>query len=413
MVGSSQANPRPPDMDLPLAGQERRVVELDGLRGLMTIVVIVSHYFGEVPHGLSATMLGWLAVDMYFVLSGYLVGKLIFERKQHSNFFAVFYVRRVCRTIPAYLFTVLAVFGLLQLIGQPWADADVRFPIWSYLSFSQNFLMISTGGIGAHWLAPTWTLTVEEHFYLLVPALIVFVPGRRLIAVLLAIMVGAVLLRTAIYRLHDISDMAAVVLLPSRADILACGILAAIACKTSDVPWDRLQLPLRMTPIIMLVAMLVLRLLDNGSFETLGPLLAAIGCATFILSIVNGAPEAKRFKPRVLQFFGNNGYGLYLTHLPVLGLMHGLILGTMPDIATWQQWLVTLGALPVATLVGWGMTRLIEQPLTAYGRSWRWNPDGRPRPLANGRTGAEHHDGHGQHGIAAKVAARKIRTPAT
>jgi peptidoglycan/LPS O-acetylase OafA/YrhL len=361
------------------AGQERRVVALDGLRGLMTILVIVSHYFGEVPNGLRATILGWLAVDMYFALSGYLIGKLILERQQHANFFAVFYLRRICRTIPAYLVTVFVVFGLLTLIEQPWIDADVRFPLWSYLSFNQNFFMVATDGIGAHWLAPTWTLAVEEHFYLLVPALIVFVSSRSLITVLLAIVLGAVLLRVAIYRLDCLPDMAALVLLPSRADILVCGILAAVAFKTGGIPWDRIELSLRVTPILMLVCMFGLKLLDNGSFETIGPLLAAIGCATFILTIVHGAPEAKRFHSQVLRFFGNNAYCLYRTHLPVLGLMHGLVLGSKPDMATPGQWLVTVAALPVCTLVGWSMTRLIEEPITAYGRSWRWSPELRPK----------------------------------
>ena len=355
------------------AGQQRRVVALDGLRGLMTIMVIVSHYFGEVPNGLKATMLGWLAVDMFFVLSGYLIGKLILERKEHVNFFAVFYVRRFCRTIPPYLITIFVLFCLLALIKQPWADADIQFPLWSYLSFSQNFFMISTKSIGAHWLAPTWTLAVEEQFYLVIPALIVFVPGRRLVPVLIAVVLGAVLLRIAIYRFDILPDMAALVLLPSRADILMCGILAAVVFKTRRVPCEQLQMPLRVTPIIMLVGTFGLKWLDNGSFETVGPLLVATGCAAFILTIVLGAPEAKRFDSRVLRFFGNNGYCLYLTHLPVLGLMHGHILGTKPDVATPSQRLVTIAALPVCTLAGWGMTKLIEEPITAYGRSWRWS----------------------------------------
>jgi peptidoglycan/LPS O-acetylase OafA/YrhL len=223
-------------------------------------------------------------------------------------------------------------------------------------------------------------LAVEEHFYLVIPALIAFVPARRLVAVLAAVVIGAVLLRTAIYRFDILPDMAALVLLPMRADILVCGILAAVAFRTRGVPWQLIQLPLRVTPIIMLVGALGLKLLDNGSFETVGPLLVAIGCAVFILTIVLGAPEAKRFSSPVLRFFGNNGYCLYLTHLPVLGLMHGLILGTKPDVATPSQWLVTLAALPVCTFVGWGMTRLIEEPITAYGRSWRWSPELRSKP---------------------------------
>ena len=65
------------------SAKEQRVVVLDGLRGMMTILVVISHYFGEVPHGISALMFGWIAVDMFFVLSGYLVGKLILEKSHH------------------------------------------------------------------------------------------------------------------------------------------------------------------------------------------------------------------------------------------------------------------------------------------------------------------------------------------
>jgi peptidoglycan/LPS O-acetylase OafA/YrhL len=166
---------------------------------------------------------------------------------------------------------------------------------------------------------------------------------------LLAIVAGAVMLRALIYRLDILPDMAGLVLLPSRAGILVCGMLAAIAFKSGLIAWQRWQLPLRLTPLMILVALIGTKLVDNGSFETIGPLLAAIGCAVFIVTIVHGAPEAKRFNSPILRFFGDNGYCLYLTHLPVLGLMHGLILGTRPDIATSAQWLVTTAALPVCS----------------------------------------------------------------
>jgi peptidoglycan/LPS O-acetylase OafA/YrhL len=60
----------------------------------------------------------------------------------------------------------------------------------------------------------------------------------------------------------------------------------------------------------------------------------SIGCAAYLLCIVLGAPEARRFESKVLQFFGNNGYCLYLTHLPILGLAHHLFLRSEPDLAT-------------------------------------------------------------------------------
>jgi peptidoglycan/LPS O-acetylase OafA/YrhL len=124
----------------------------------------------------------------------------------------------------------------------------------------------------------------------------------------------------------------------------------------------------------MLTATFLLKIgAGDESFGAFSPLLVSIGCAAYLLCIVFGAQEARRFKSKILQFFGNNGYCLYLTHLPILGLAHRLILGAEPDLATPAQWLVTLAALPVCVLVGWGMTKPIEEPLTGYGRNWRWS----------------------------------------
>ncbi len=161
---------------VPTSRLERRVVALDGLRGLMTIAVIISHYFGELQHGLPIKV-GWIAVDMFFVLSGFLIGKLILEKQVHANFFKVFYVRRFCRIVPAYIITILTVSVILHFVPQTWLDTTRRFPLWAYLTFNQPFFMIATQSIGSHWLAPTWTLAFEEHFYLLAPGMIVFCLG--------------------------------------------------------------------------------------------------------------------------------------------------------------------------------------------------------------------------------------------
>ena len=74
-----------------------RIVELDGLRGLMMLFVLFSHFFVEVPNGVGVFYVGWVAVIVFFVLSGYLVGRLIIEKKDAGSFLPVFYLRRVCR----------------------------------------------------------------------------------------------------------------------------------------------------------------------------------------------------------------------------------------------------------------------------------------------------------------------------
>lgn len=369
-------------------GASERILALDGLRGLMTVFVVVSHYFAELPGGVSVLMFGWVGVDMFFVLSGYLVGKLILEKSRHANFFSVFYVRRTLRIIPAYVVTVVVVSGLMAICDPAWSGARFAFPLWSYLSFSQPFFMISTGTIGAHWLAPTWTLALEEHFYLLAPLIIVMAPRRLLPWLLGAVAVLAVVVRLTIYTLYPDNPMAALVLLPSRADLLCLGILAAVAMTSWRVAWERFDFALRLTPILALVTILGLKGLGGAFADALIPLAMAVGCTSFLLALVRDAPEAKRFKAPLLRFFGDNSYCIYLTHIPVLGLMHGLILGQRPALETPAQWAVSLAALPICVLVGRGMTKLIEEPLTRYGRSWRWS-DARRRSKLGPAAAAE------------------------
>ncbi len=362
---------------------------LDGVRGLMTIMVLFAHYFGEVPHGISALMFGWIAVDMFFVLSGYLVGKLILEKQHHDNFFKVFYVRRVCRTLPIYFVCLVINIVLLSIFNAPWVDADHPLPVWSYFTFTQNFFMAATSGIGAHWLAPTWTLAIEEHFYLIVPILFFLIPRRRIGAVLVAIAASALILRAGSYLFLEEPGLVSLVLLPTRADILTAGLLAAVVIKSEVVPWQRVEYPLRLTPIVLLLMVSVLRLTDGASghnFGIFGPLLISFACAAFLLSLVRGAPEAKRFHSKFLGFFNTTSYAVYLTHLPVLGLMHGLLLGTRPDIGSPVQLAVTIAALPVCIAVAWLLTVLIEQPITNYGRTFAWS--GRPRPSRAGELNA-------------------------
>jgi peptidoglycan/LPS O-acetylase OafA/YrhL len=375
MVALEKA-PFPPATDTaPSAssGEARRIVALDGVRGMMTLFVLISHLFAEVPGGVTALMVGWVGVDMFFVLSGYLVGRLILEKRTCDNFFSVFYVRRFVRTIPAYMVTVLVVFGLFKLCDPAWSEAEPAFPLWAYLTFSQPAFMVATQSIGPHWLAPTWTLAMEEHFYLVAPAMIVFTPRRWLPAVLIGLVALAVGLRLAIFEFDFANPMAGLILLPSRGDLLAVGILAALAATSSRVPWARIDLLLRVTPLVALVAVWLVKALGGSAFDVFAPTIMAVGCAAYLLALVRNAPEARTMESRFLRFFGNNSYCIYLSHLPILGLMHGVILHARPGLGTPQQWAVTIAALPLCVLVGWGMTKLIEEPLTHWGRSWKWS----------------------------------------
>lgn len=367
-------------------GADRRIVALDGVRGLMTILVVVSHYFAEVPHGITVFLLGRMAVETFFVLSGFLVGGLILDKMSNDNFFQVFYIRRVCRTLPIYFFSVILITATLAAIGAAWRDADVSFPVWSYFTFTQNFFMAETHSSGAHWLSPSWTLAIEEQFYVLAPLTFLLVPRRYLAATLIAAATAAVGCRIAVYGYGVANQTAAHVLLPTNADVLICGLLAALAARLTIVRQGTLDYALRLAPIILLLCLAFLGVFAgrrSAAFAVLYPLMTSMAAAAFLLSLVRGAPEAQRFRSHILRFFGRTSYAVYLTHLPILGLMHGLLLGTRPDIVTPAQWLVTLASLPLCVVVGWVLTRFIEEPVTAYGRTWTWSGVSRQaRPAA-------------------------------
>jgi peptidoglycan/LPS O-acetylase OafA/YrhL len=355
-----------------------RTPALDGIRGAFTLMVIVSHFFGEVPNGWDVAKVGWVGVIGYFALSGFLIGRLILERMAHVNFVTVFYVRRFLRLMPPYFIVLLAAYGIYGVAAhRHWVDVDHMFPAWTYLTFTQNFYMVHSGSIGPHWLAPTWTLAVEEHFYLIAPAALMFTPRRHLLKSLLVLGVASLALRIAIFEFGVLPSMAGRTLLACIADTIIAGMIAATLWKTEGFPWARYDVHLRAgAPVLLFVAAL-LQVIDNrigtSLFATFGTTLMAIGLSCLLLALMRNAPEARRFESPLLCFFGHTAYCIYLTHLTVLGLMHGLILGSRPDVATPEQMLVTCAAFGVSISVGWAFYKTVEEPCMAYARRFTWS----------------------------------------
>ncbi len=364
----------------PLKSQiaDQRIQALDGVRGFMTIVVMISHYFGEVQHGFHAALGGWIAVTMFYVLSGFLIARLILKKGDHANFFKVFYIRRICRTFPIYFVCI----GLISAITMLWhfkeTYENAPFPLTAYLTFTQNFWMASTGSLGEHWLAPTWTLALEEQFYLMAPALILLVPRQYLLKLLIAMMGFAVIARYWVLEISSLDAFAAAVLLPTRLDVLVAGVLAVVLLRQDWINWAKFDLLLRILPIPLMVMAMALKLLtseDAKLFSTISPLLISTACAAFLMSLVRGAPEVKRFHNKFFNFFCTISYAVYLTHLLVLGLMHNLILGTAPDVNSGAQILVTIASIPATVALSYLLTIFVEAPITNFGRSFKWSKE--------------------------------------
>ena len=193
-------------------GGSERIPELDGLRGLAIGLVILCHYVANADHRqlgiwphriLTGFTFGWSGVDLFFVLSGFLIGGILLEAREAPHYFRAFYMRRVHRILPVYyvwvlLFAGLVMWGLWVAPGSLGATkADLReVPI--HLLFLQN-LQTGLPGLTWMWLAVAWSLAVEEQFYLVMPLMIRWLNSRTTMWVLVMVICGAPLFRLLVF----------------------------------------------------------------------------------------------------------------------------------------------------------------------------------------------------------------------
>ena len=179
-------------------------------------------------------------MDLFFVLSGFLIGGILLDARTAPNYYRVFYARRLFRIVPIYI-VFLAAYAVLVYVLPLVSHADLSWlldrpqPWYAYASFTQNFWMATSGKIGTGALAVTWSLAVEEQFYLTLPLLVRVLPLPSLFRFLLAGIFAAPLVRTLLFYSIPGSSIAAYVLMPCRADALLLGVLAAILLR--DPEW--------------------------------------------------------------------------------------------------------------------------------------------------------------------------------
>ncbi len=259
-----------------------RVPELDGIRAIAILAILVFH---AIPGLLPGAFLG---VDLFLVLSGYLITSLLIAEEQATGTVSLreFYRRRALRILPP-LAAAIVLAGLLGVGGPMAALKAILFP-------GNLFDRETLGG-----LAHTWSLAVEEHFYLLWPVTFVAFPRRRI-----AILVGTVLIAIAlrgIGLLEGIDREWLYQSTPTRIDGIAIGCLAAIV-------------PLRPTivpgTLVLGLGFLYFQRL-GASYVLLGYTVVALACAPAMRA------KSALLRSPILRYIGTRSYGLYLYHWPI------------------------------------------------------------------------------------------------
>ena len=310
--------------------QPSRVAELDGLRGIAVCMVLIWHFTGAlIDHRLGpwsywltrVTILGRTGVDLFFVLSGFLITSIVIHRTQSpSKFLASFYVRRALRIIPPYTLLML-IFWAVVLAGVRTSAFNDDTPWWRHATFTQNFWMIDAGRWGPNAISVTWSVVIEEHYYLFFPLLAIVTPTRHLPLLLVVVAVLSCIFRAASYQ-GPATGLASYIHTLSRLDGLAVGGLVAYGWRDPNFAawyarWRRTLLWLLVaagvsTPFL---AALIARDLGWHMYNWAHTYLTLLS-ATLLLYVLGGlgTSSSSWLRTDSLCRIGRLSYSIYLFH---------------------------------------------------------------------------------------------------
>lgn len=339
------------------------VPALDGLRALSIIAVVLFHLHGALFKG------GWMGVDVFFVLSGYLITRILDAERQKTGRtdFGRFYFNRVVRLMPALLVVLVAVACLTPVFPES-ALENLWIIAMSALYVSNWNLAFDIGSAGA--LGHTWSLSVEEQFYLLWPLVFASTP-RKLLPALVTVLVAA----SAAWHLYLNGSGALWYRTQFGSDTHGIGILVgcllALLHKT-DRPGF-----LARHGVIPAVALLICLFSFNFyrmNEQTLGTFITALAAGWLILALTGRSWLSDALSVRPLVYIGRISYGIYLWH----GILWAVARALFTPVNLWERLLydcwVGLGAFALAAL----SFKWIEKPIARYKKGSSSEP---PRSL--------------------------------
>ena len=371
-----------------------RIPALDGLRGIAILQVLLWHGLFDnhatsspEPGFWSLLHLTWSGVDLFFVLSGFLIGGILLDAKESPRYFATFYLRRAYRILPVYSVAV-GIYALRYLPVESlhrWAGAT-SIPLGAYFSFMQNFWMAAKGTWGTVGLAATWSLAIEEQFYLVAPLLVRRFSRAKLVYVLSAFALLAPMLRAGLLLGFHLNCLTAYVLMPCRADALCLGMLSAILVRDARV-WGFLRRNRLILYWVTLGTLAGVLGLGYQGYTFCDRAMAVVGysllaffysCCLFIALAKTPVAQRLLCDKRLIRL-GGISYCVYLVHLPLIEGCRYLL----------EMWLLRLGvdspqshrisvlpgailgitlALVIAELSWW----LLEQPMIRRGHAHQY-----------------------------------------
>ena len=351
----------------------KRIQEFDGIRTLAVAIVIADHYapFRSFANG-AAARLGGIGVDIFFVLSGFLITTILLELKGSRGPYRVFYARRFLRILPPFMLCLTTVYSLAFLFGESIEKSKAVEQLLFLRSFKESpsvlahvrdvfvgatpipglFHKMDVGTVTVDYpllpisgsLGPTWSLSVEEWFYVLWAPVVLMFRRRAIVAVALATCGLGLILRWCGGNRSDFF---------SSVDILVVGALLAVWIENRETfsPFLRGGVRIAATTLSLAAFALyvILTVIHRDLLSRTLIEIFVVGALAWIIGNAGGKQplcRALRFRP--LVYLGSISYMLYLIHLPVYFLVRSGLTACFPQVPIEARyWLVAVCSLAV------------------------------------------------------------------
>lgn len=299
---------------------------LDGLRGIAVLLVLGFHFgIGAWFLGLknplvAATRYGWIGVDLFFVLSGFLITGILYDERRSPHYFRNFYARRTLRIFPLYYLGLLFA-ALLVMFWPPLAKIESKTFLWPSLYLSNIAIAADSWLAIPEHMSHYWSLSVEEHFYLFWPFVLRFGTRSQLMVMAASLATAALVLRIVLV-VSGADPTLVFVLTPTRLDSLAIGGFLSLAVRGPGGVQALLRPAARVggaAVVLVLLLNAVRRSINEYDpfVQTAGFTLWALAFGGLLISGIAWSPLKNLLENPGLRWLGRYSYGLYVWHYPI------------------------------------------------------------------------------------------------
>lgn len=289
---------------------------LDGLRGIAILLVILTHLYEFGPFKI-ITEIGWVGVDLFFVLSGFLITGILLDSKRTKNYFRNFIVRRALRILPLYYLILIVFYFLDNYSNNPNFSypQNQQLPYWLYI---QNYFSISHNWINSgltFYIGHFWSLAIEEQFYIFWPLAVIFFSSKNLLRLSLIMTCLSIITRNINPEFSFVYNFTL-----TRLDGLLIGSAIAILIREDKKILEKLILPTLWLSGIALCIILFISGPSNSSslFIRIGYTLNSLffGAILLLPFAKNkvGLILAKLLESKIFTSLGKYSYGIYVYH---------------------------------------------------------------------------------------------------